>query len=144
MAIKDILSDPNREFTQMGLYNIRLNDLQQERDMALSDENLNKFYFLTLALLMNVEGNFRRKNVSAVAIDKLKEDVFKLGVKIRSLLNQNEKTRELNKFMIIEELVNYNMELTNKMHETNMIFPEKIVRDPGKASRLGMFGGEDA
>lgn len=117
------IEEDKPEFNQMAFYNIRMDKRSDDRDLALIDGDLVKFYRGSMALYMNAAPRLKQKGMQEDAIKQLKKDLKAIGAKIKGLANVSEKFQELNSLAYQEELFEYNIELNQACFDYGLIFP---------------------
>lgn len=117
------IDDDKPEFNMMALYMQRMDRRSDERDLSLNEGDIKAFYRSTMTLLMNSIPRFDQKGMTEDNIKKLKEDLLKIGSKLKNMTLQAENIREKNKLQYEEDLFEYNIELNKKLFEYGLIYP---------------------
>lgn len=116
------------EFNQMALYLVRIDRRSDERDTALNEGMLTKFYLCTQSLLMNCLPRFTQKGLDKTDAKKIQDDLKAIGVKIQSTENTNSQIKEKNSLKLFEELIDFNLRLENYKFKYDLVFPSKITK----------------
>ena len=125
--------DPNisrgpTEFNQMALFLFRLDQRANERDIALNDGEVERFFRCTMSIFLNCIPRFKQKGMSDEEIKKSKEALLNIGKKVKSFSVAQGPTRAQNSFILEEDLFNYNLELNQLMFTYGLIFPLKEIQ----------------
>lgn len=114
------------EFNQMGLYLLRLDRRQDERDTALNIGELVSFYRATLSVLGNCIPKFKENNLEYL---ELKNRILEIGKHIKNLNLQNTELRVKNGLQFEEQLWEQNILLNELMFKAGMIYPIKTKKE---------------
>lgn len=117
------IEDDKPEFNMMAYYMMRMDNRSNERDLALNEGDLYGFYRSTMTLLMNSIPRFLQKKMPEDQITKLKEDLYSIGKKIKSMSSMSDRIQGQNKIKYEEHLFEFNIELNTKMFEFGLIYP---------------------
>lgn len=122
-----------KEYNGMAYYLIRVDKRSDDRDLALNEGDIQKFYRATQSLLLNCEPRFQDKGITEEDKDykEVKEGIKELGKKLQS--NSSEDIFKKNKLIYQDELIELNSKIEKLKFKAGMIYPEKKKKDLAEA-----------
>ena len=125
----DSIDFGQKEYNGMVYYLIRVDKRSDDRDLALNEGDIQKFYRTTQSLLLNCEPRFKDKGIDEddVEYKKVKTGIVELGKKLQSA--STTELMQKNKLIYQDELIELNSKIEKLKFRAGMIYPEKKKKD---------------
>ena len=124
---EELIDFGHKEYNGMVYYLVRVDKRSDDRDLALNEGDIYKFYRATQSLLLNCEPRFIDKGIDDKDENykKIKEGIKDIGKKLQSGAILNDADFNKNKLVYQDQLIELNTEIEKLKFKAGMIYPEK-------------------